>query len=239
VLVPVHEKPEEFVQKLKNWRDNPNSEPDIEKWYNTVYKNPAKVDNDGIQRPAFLRIKKHDADYDDNNDKEVIEKELALVPDNHKALLDREGVTIETGYNISRYDRKNKIIMVGKDPEQGEVIHEIGHAIETILDLYNNEDFLNVLYKGTEIISFENIIYDKDTFGKPIIRVEMDKLISEYQGRLYEDVGIFTDDMKVNIMAMKEYFSEGYREFFINPENLKRKDEALYNFIKRNGATWV
>jgi hypothetical protein len=37
VLVPVHEKPEEFVQKLKNWRDNPNSEPDIEKWYTSIY----------------------------------------------------------------------------------------------------------------------------------------------------------------------------------------------------------
>lgn len=36
VLVPIHEQPEEFVQRLKRWRDNPDSEPDIEKWYNTI-----------------------------------------------------------------------------------------------------------------------------------------------------------------------------------------------------------
>lgn len=37
VLVPVHEQPEEFVQRLKKWRDNPDSEPDIEKWYTSIY----------------------------------------------------------------------------------------------------------------------------------------------------------------------------------------------------------
>lgn len=38
VLIPIHEQPEEFVQRLKRWRDNPDSEPDIEKWYNTIFK---------------------------------------------------------------------------------------------------------------------------------------------------------------------------------------------------------
>lgn len=37
VLVPVHEQPEEFVQRLKKWRDNPDNEPDIEKWYTSIY----------------------------------------------------------------------------------------------------------------------------------------------------------------------------------------------------------
>lgn len=37
VLVPVHEQPEEFVQKLKKWVDKPESEPDIEKWYKEIY----------------------------------------------------------------------------------------------------------------------------------------------------------------------------------------------------------
>lgn len=37
-LVPVHEQPEEFAQRLKRWRENPTSEPGIEKWYNEIYK---------------------------------------------------------------------------------------------------------------------------------------------------------------------------------------------------------
>ncbi|MDI6872270.1 MAG: hypothetical protein QME79_13160, partial [Bacillota bacterium] len=33
-LVPVHEQPEEFMERLKRWRDDPESEPALEKWYN-------------------------------------------------------------------------------------------------------------------------------------------------------------------------------------------------------------
>ena len=38
-LVPVHESPEAFVIRLKKWRENPDSEPALEKWYNEVGKN--------------------------------------------------------------------------------------------------------------------------------------------------------------------------------------------------------
>ncbi|MBO8169336.1 MAG: hypothetical protein H0Z35_09165 [Thermoanaerobacteraceae bacterium] len=37
-LVPVHEQPEDFVQRLKRWKDNPASEPKIEKWYQNIYR---------------------------------------------------------------------------------------------------------------------------------------------------------------------------------------------------------
>ena len=36
-LVPVHEDPEKFVQRLKKWRDDPTSEPELEKWYQSHY----------------------------------------------------------------------------------------------------------------------------------------------------------------------------------------------------------
>lgn len=36
-LVPVHEQPEDFVKKLKQWTKNPESQPDIEKWYQDTY----------------------------------------------------------------------------------------------------------------------------------------------------------------------------------------------------------
>ena len=37
-LVPIHEKPEEFVQKLKRWKENPGNEPNIEMWYQNIYR---------------------------------------------------------------------------------------------------------------------------------------------------------------------------------------------------------
>lgn len=38
VLVPVHEEPEEFVERLKKWRENPDSDRELEEWYNNIYK---------------------------------------------------------------------------------------------------------------------------------------------------------------------------------------------------------
>ena len=37
-LVPVHAQPGEFVKKIKEWEKNPDSQPEIEQWYNDVYK---------------------------------------------------------------------------------------------------------------------------------------------------------------------------------------------------------
>lgn len=37
-LVPVHEEPEKFVEKLKEWVENPESEPELEQWYQNIYK---------------------------------------------------------------------------------------------------------------------------------------------------------------------------------------------------------
>ena len=42
---------------------------------------------------------------------------------------------IEPGY--SAYDRKNNIIHLLKKPSKHEILHEIGHAIETKYDIYN------------------------------------------------------------------------------------------------------
>ena len=43
--------------------------------------------------------------------------------------------------------------------------------------------------------------------------------------------GAFSDG-KFNIKVLGEYFSEGYREYLQNPNNLKEKDPKLYEFIE-------
>jgi hypothetical protein len=37
ILVPVHESPEKFVERLKRWNNNHSSEPTIENWYQNIY----------------------------------------------------------------------------------------------------------------------------------------------------------------------------------------------------------
>ena len=40
-LVPIHEEPEKFVERLKKWRDDPSSDQELEKWYNDIYQEKA------------------------------------------------------------------------------------------------------------------------------------------------------------------------------------------------------
>lgn len=49
---------------------------------------------------------------------------------------------------------------------------------------------------------------------------------------MYGSCRIDYKNEKINIKSLVEYFSEGYREYFQNPEHLKEKDIKLYNFIK-------
>ncbi|NPV52205.1 MAG: hypothetical protein HPY71_01625 [Firmicutes bacterium] len=47
VLVPKHETPEEFVERLRRWRENPASEPGLEEWYNNIYRSGIRVRESG------------------------------------------------------------------------------------------------------------------------------------------------------------------------------------------------
>ena len=42
-LVPVHEEPEKFVERLKKWKENPANEPKIEEWYQNIYRKQGVV----------------------------------------------------------------------------------------------------------------------------------------------------------------------------------------------------
>lgn len=42
IATPVHEQPEEFVKRLKKWKDDPNNDKELEDWYNKVYQGRAK-----------------------------------------------------------------------------------------------------------------------------------------------------------------------------------------------------
>ncbi|ACV64897.1 hypothetical protein Dtox_4230 [Desulfofarcimen acetoxidans DSM 771] len=44
-IVAVHEQPEEFVARLKRWRNNPSIDPKLEKWYSETYKVELKLNN--------------------------------------------------------------------------------------------------------------------------------------------------------------------------------------------------
>lgn len=165
--------------------------------------------------------------------KSWFEKEIALMPERHRNLIEKEVKKILVDFNgFSRYDKSKGILYLGEQLEEGEVIHEMAHVLETRLDLYQNEKFLKVLRSGLEDSSWEDLVYVPDEYGKPVCFLKNPKFISEYQGRMYEEASFWNDDGQFNVKALAEYFSEGYKEYLLRPKNLQKHDKNLYDFIE-------
>ena len=169
---------------------------------------------------------------------EAIRRDFDLIPEKHKQMM--KGYVKEIKVREEKnpqYHREDRIIYVSKDYTKGEVLHEFAHGIETKFAFHKDPNYIKVLNHGLENIGIGDIIYDEETFIFPIYRLENSKFISEYQGRLYEEDlngnGRFDNKAgTLNALCLGEYFSEGYKEYFINSEHLKLKDNMLYQFIK-------
>lgn len=167
--------------------------------------------------------------------KERYEKEISLIPESHRNIINSEVKKVVVDeYGNSRYDRTNGILYLAKELDEGEVIHEMAHALETRLGVWDNEKFLDAIHITIgDINPLWDVIVDEDTFTRPITRLaDTNLLVSVYQGRLYdEQVPLINDQMEFNTYALGDFFSEAYREYILNPKNLKIKQPALYRFI--------
>lgn len=183
-------------------------------------------------KPELLRPRNHDTM--DKRTLVAYEDELAKIPESHKAIIDK-GIDdieiIEDG--PSRFDREKRTLYIRQDFETGELIHEMAHVLETELNLYQDNDFVSVLKNGLDDFR-KNIVYDPETFVNPIFRLKSDKFVTKYQGRLYEELGFIDKDDALNHFALGEYFSEGYKAYFLSPETLRKKDVNLYQYIKES-----
>lgn len=217
---------DQIADELKDWVDGNN--PELDRFFEN--------DRIEINTPEFLKIK---GINDSNKDTaKAIEDELHLIPKEHRGIIEKavKEITIVSDGN-SRYDRREGIAYILENPVEGEVIHELAHAIETELDLWNDDEFLKVLNNGLEDIDLANLKEDRN-YSSPIWKLEgVDKFISDYQSRLYDkdfnnNPRIDYTNMTINAKVLGEYFSEGYREYITNPNNLRAKDNALFDFIK-------
>lgn len=89
--------------------------------------------------------------------------------------------------------------------------------------------FIEIREKEFENSAVADIIENEETFTAPIYRLEHEKFISLYQGRLYDG---FYRGNGITLDTMFEYFSEGYREYVANPDNLKKHDPDLYDYFE-------
>lgn len=236
-IVTVHEQPEEFVEKLKKWKEQ-GPDPEtlrIENWYQRVHGQPS-AEVKGLPVFSMMPV------YDDAADREIIGRALARLPETHLNMLKAADVRIGTGWteDFSRYDRLGKMYLLRKGVEIEDVLHETGHAVEDFLQVYQMKEFVKVLGNGIplEEISLANFVMEEG-FQKPFLRLEhpkVKKFISAYQSRLRDEVGLVhqkNGKWLFNPQSLKEYFAEGYREYIDNPVNLRAKDILFYEFIRR------
>ena len=167
--------------------------------------------------------------------RQSIAKELSQLPERIRVIAETKITALQvvdgenSGYRVSTGE-----MFLSKDWRAGDALHEYAHALEEALDLYNDPQFLAIRDKGLENLSAADILEDEDAFTTTIWRIKADKLVSDYQGRLYEnfgDRGIY-DGKKVYLDGMREYFSEGVRVFYADPQLLLKKDPDLYDYIK-------
>lgn len=169
----------------------------------------------------------------------AIEKELALLPQNIREKAEKQisGIRMlgKDSELMGGYDTRTREILLQEMRSEGTVIHEYAHALERELDLYNDPQFLAVRSKGLENLTTSDIIVDTETFADTVFRIQhADKLISDYQGRLYENFGEhgIYDGVHIYLDGMREYFSEGLRVFYSNAQMLKERDPDLYRYIE-------
>lgn len=163
-----------------------------------------------------------------------LEKRLSKMPEKHRTLAEKEisKIEITDDPDSSGYDYKTKAIYISTMADDSDaIIHEYAHGLERALNIYRDPKFKQIMMTGLENISLDDIIYDETTFTRPVYRIKNDKFISEYQGRLYEEFGVY-DGKNISLDGMREYFSEGYKEYIVNPENLKKHDPDLFDYIE-------
>lgn len=115
-------------------------------------------------------------------------------------------------------------------------MHEIGHVIETKLDLLHNKKYTKIQQNNLNVqqMHIDNIKgYSKENE----FWLDGNKFISDYQRRVYEqdidgEYKLNYSNFTFNTKTLGEYFSEGFRCYFEENKLLKRKDIDLYNYIE-------
>lgn len=212
-------------------------------WLEMVFRD--EVENDVIE---MLHID-GGIEESDTDIKKYIEQEWNRIPASHQEIVKQYVKSIHVvSSGSSKFNPYTREIIINKQARKGDLVHEIGHSIEYALDLFRNDDFLAVLnhdlsYDLNDINSLEyiwfkedgsEVIVERDTLD--ISKSKFSKFISEYQARLYDtDINneplYIAGEKQLNNKCLREYFSEGYREFVDNPRNIEEKDKLLFDFI--------
>ena len=202
-----------------------------------------KTEYNDLEYPSYIRLNV-DKGYKPESEIDTIVNAITKIPTNVRDLVEDTQYEIFSLGKVYRnnevvknsfYDRKeNKIyILDGQNLTEGEVIHEIGHVVETKLGILNNTDYIRIRSYGLENYS-KSSIKPNEELGADCIKNS--KFISDLQGKVYKrdldgNYRTYSND-SLNLNCLGDYFSEGFREYIENKGNLLKNDKELYNYIR-------
>ena len=160
---------------------------------------------------------------------------VSVIPKKHLDVIGKTVKEVEIEPNRGRcsYVPESKKLVLDPEKMNGSIIHEFGHVLADAYDIYNDPKFINILSNGLDLSNFGEVVYVEhpDIKGQFIFALPADKFINTYQGRIYvDDIADWESPIPAN--KMYEYFSIGFDAYFNNADELKSKDNKLYNFIK-------
>lgn len=172
------------------------------------------------------------ADGVKESDRKSIRKELSVLPAAQRELAETQisRVSVNADKTGNYYNPFTKEIVVSESRKAGDVIHEYGHALERACKVWKDPEYISVRADGIDLADLSKVVYDETTFTAPIHRLNSEKFISEYQGRLYRRGN--SGATEIDLSTLKDYFSEGYRAYYTEPWLLKKKDPKLYAYIE-------
>ena len=230
-------KTKEWQERLKTFTEDNELKRDYTREHIKNYKNVTTKEKDDIITPNYIR-KNIDKKYNSLNDEENIKSAIDLMPSKIKNELQETEFEIitenMTDRNYSRYDRKANKFYIYQDSSQEEVIHEIGHYIETKYNIINDDNYIKIRNKGLEDYSIYAV---KDLpFYDNVKGISNNKFVSELQGLIYkkdlQGKSYIGTGQKINLNCLGEYFSEGFRAYWVEREKLKMLDLDLFNYIE-------
>ncbi len=230
-------KTKEWQERIKTFTKDNNLKRDYTREHVKNTKVVTNKDNNDIIKPSYIR-KNTDKDYDTTNEEENIKTAIELMPEKLKNDLNNTEFEIitrnKTNKNYSRYDRTNNKFYIYENSTQEEVIHEIGHYIETKYNILNNKKYIDIRSKGLNNCSIYSV-KDLESYSG-YKGITNSKFISELQGLIYkkdlQGKSYIGNNQLLNLNCLGEYFSEGFRAYWFESEKLKNTDLDLFNYIK-------
>lgn len=163
--------------------------------------------------------------------RDIINKTLSILDENIIKACDGVHVKSYDSDNVSFFRPSENTIYLGRNTNEYTLIHELGHKYYHSKNLEKNKEYISLLKNKFGKLKKEDFRFSIE--NNCYFLKDYSNFVSEYQTRIYNKYSFKVFSNKVNIFQAREYFSEGLRCYYEEPDFLFSKDKNLYYFIER------